>query len=120
MPRLWTLVASCPSLVKITIINGAPAEVIELDSDEHTYHPDVETDDGSSSDDVGLNCIRPTSSTYLSIVKCVPSPPAEKDDWRRTTTFHTFTKIGDKSCKVIWIVEVVSIQYCPSCVKILD
>ena len=51
------------------------------------YHPDVETDDESSSNDVGVNCIRLTSSTHLSVVKCVPSPPAEKDDWRRTATF---------------------------------
>ena len=40
-------------------------------------------------------------STHLSVAKCVPSQPAEKDDWRRTITFHMFTKIGDKSCKVI-------------------
>ena len=95
------LAASWPSLVKIIIIDGAPTEATESDSDEYTYHPDVKTDDESSSNDVGLNCIRPTPSTHLSVVKCVPSPPAEKDDWRRTVTFHTFTKIGDNSCKVI-------------------
>jgi len=66
-----------------------------------TYHLDVvETDDKSSSDDVDLNCIKPMSSTYLSVVKCVPSPPADKVDWR-TAAFHTFTKIVDKSYKVI-------------------
>ena len=37
----------------------------------------------------------------MSVVKYVSSPPAEKIDWRRTATFYIFTKIGDKSCKVI-------------------
>ena len=93
--------ASCPTLVKIIIINGTPAEATESDSDEYAYHPDVDIDDKSSSDDVSLNCIRPTSFTHLSVVKCVHSLPAEKVDRRRTATFHTFTKIEDKSCKVI-------------------
>jgi len=70
----------------------------------------------SLSDDVGLNCIRPTLSTHLSVVKYVPSPPAEKDDWRRTATFHTFTKIGDNSCKVIVdsesCINVISSRLC--------
>jgi len=74
------LAASCPSLVKITIIDGPPTEATESDSNEYTYHPYVGTDDESSSDDVGLNCIRPTSSTHLSVVKCVPSLPVEKVD----------------------------------------
>jgi len=89
------LVAICPSLVKITIIDGASIEATGSDS-EYTYHPDVKTDDVSSSDDVGLNCIRPTPSIHLSVIKCVPSPPAEKVDWRKTATFHTFIKIGDQ------------------------
>ena len=72
------LAANCRSLVRITIIDGTPTEATESDSDEYTYHQDVETDDESSSDDVGLNCIRPTSSTHLSAVKCIPSPPAER------------------------------------------
>ena len=83
------------------IIDETPTEATESNSDEYTYHPDIETDNESSSNDVGLNCIRPMPSTHLFVVKCVPSLPAEKDAWRRTATFHTFTKIGDKSCKVI-------------------
>ena len=94
------LAASCPSLVKITIIDRTPTETTESDSEEYTYHSEgVETDE-LSSDDVGLNCIRLTMSTHLS-VKCVPSQPVEKDDLGRTATFHTLTKIGDKSCKLI-------------------
>jgi len=104
------------SLVKITIIDRTPTEATESDSDEYIYHPDVDTDEESSSDDVGLNCIRPTPSTHLSVVKYVPSPLAEKIDWRRTATFHTFTKIGDKSCKVIVdsesCINVISSKLC--------
>ena len=40
----------------------------------------------------------------MSVAECVLSQPAENDDWR-TATFHTFTKIGDKSCKVIVNIE---------------
>jgi len=60
-----------------------------------------ETDEEPTSDDVGLNCISQTPSTYLYVVKRVSSLPAKKDDWRKSATFHTFTKIEDKSCKVI-------------------
>ena len=87
------LAASCPNLVKITIIDGTPTEITELDSEEYTYHPEGVKIDELSSNDVGLNCIRPTPSTYLSVVKCVPLQLAEKDNWRRTATFYMFTKI---------------------------
>ena len=76
-------------------MDGTPTEATESDSEEYTYHPDdVETDDESSSNDVGLNCIRPTLSNYLSVVKCVP-PPTKRVDCRRIATFHTFTTIRD-------------------------
>jgi len=62
---------------------------------------DSETDEEPTSDDVGLNCINQTPLTYLSVVKCVSFPPAEKDDWRKSATFHMSTKIEDRSYKVI-------------------
>jgi len=40
----------------------------------------VKTDEKRTSDDVGLNCIKQTPSTHLSVVRYVPSQPAEKDD----------------------------------------
>ena len=77
-------------------------EATESDAEEYTYDPeDVETDDEPTSDNVGLNCINQTPSTHLSVVRCVLSQPTEMDGWRKNATFHTFTKIGDKSCKVI-------------------
>jgi len=57
---------------------------------------DSETDEDPTSDYIGLNCINQTPSIHLSIIRCVPSQPAEKDDWRKSVTFHMFTKIEDK------------------------
>jgi len=62
---------------------------------------DFETDDEPTSDDIGLNYFSQTSSTHLSVVRCVPSQQAKKDDWRKSATFHTFTKIRNKNYKVI-------------------
>jgi len=58
---------------------------------------EYKTNEEPTSDDVSLNCIKQTPSTHLSIVKCVSSLPVEKDDWKKSTTFHAFTKIGDES-----------------------
>jgi len=60
---------------------------------------DSKTNEKRTSDDVGL--INQIPSTHLSVVKCVFCALVEKDDGRKNATFHTFTKIGDKSCKVI-------------------
>ena len=35
------------------------------------------------------------------IVRCTLAQPEDTNDWRRTTIFHTWTKIGDKNCKII-------------------
>jgi len=62
---------------------------------------DSKTNKDPTRDDIGLNYINQTLSIHLSVVKSVSSPPAEKDNWRKSVTFHTFIKIRDKSCKVI-------------------
>jgi len=46
----------------------------------YIFEGEEETDKEPTSDDVGLNYINQTSSTHLSVVKCVSSSPAEKDD----------------------------------------
>ena len=96
------LSANCPSLVGITIIDGTRTEATESDSEEYICGlGDAKTYEEFTSDDVGLNCINQTLSTHLFVVRCVPSQPAEKDDWRKSATYYMFTKIRDKSCKVI-------------------
>ena len=86
----------------------------------HLKGEDFKTDEEPKSDDVGLNRIYQTPSSHLSVVRCVPSQPTEKADWRKYATFHTFTKIENKNCKVVWPVEVVSMQYLSGHLKILD
>jgi len=78
------LAASCPSLVRVTIINGTPTEATESNSNVYIFKGEhYEADEEPTSDDVGLNCINQTLSTYLSVVRCVPSQPIEVNDWRK-------------------------------------
>jgi len=67
----------------------------------HLKGEDFKTDEEPKSDDVGLNRIYQTPSSHLSVVRCVPSQPTEKADWRKYATFYTFTKIENKNCKVV-------------------
>ena len=91
------LAASCSSLVRITIIDGTSTEVNDPDSYVYILEgEDSKTDEEPTSDDVNLNCINQISSIHLSVVRCVPSQPTEKDDWRKNATFHTFTKMETK------------------------
>ena len=71
-------------------------------SEEYIYDPgDAKTDEEFTSDDVSLNFINQIPSTHLYVVRCVLSQPAEKDNWRKSVTFHALIKIGHKNCKVI-------------------
>jgi len=53
-----------------------------------------------SEDDMGhkefLNTIR-----CVVVVQCTLAQPKDIVDWRRTTIFYTWIKIGDKTCKII-------------------
>ena len=95
--------ANCPSPIKIALVNGVSEVVSESDSDEFIFRgeEDSDMDNETTSDDIGLNCIRPTMSVYLFVVRCALSQPKEKDDWRQTTMFHIIIKIGVNSCKII-------------------
>ena len=77
---------------------------IELDSNRFIFQSgevDSDIDKEITDDNIGLNFIRQTLSTHLSVVRCVPSQPAEKDGLKRSVTFHKFTKNGDKNCKMV-------------------
>jgi len=85
------LAANCPSLLRITIIDGTPIEATKSDSDMYIFNgEDSETDEEPTSDKVGLNCINQTPLTHLSVVRRVPFPPAKKNDWRKSATFHKY------------------------------
>ena len=62
---------------------------------------DSDTDKEITWDDIGLNRIRPTPLTHLSVIRRVHSQPVEKNDWKITATFYTSIKIDDKNCKLI-------------------
>jgi len=85
--------------MKITFINGVPTQAPESDDGEVTYHPDINENDDSDYDqkdsDAECNYIQLAPSNYIYVIRCVSSQ--EKDDWRRTSIFHKFIKIGDKN-----------------------
>ena len=64
-----------------------------MDGDEEDFDENTE--------ETMLNCLRLREYTRLSVVRCTLAQPKVSDDWRRTNIFHTFTKIGERSCKVI-------------------
>ena len=77
---------------------------IELDSNRFIFQlgeVDSDIDKEITDDNISLNFIRPTPSTHLSVVRCVPSQLAEKDGLKRSAIFHKFTKNGDKNCKMV-------------------
>jgi len=76
--------ANCSSPVKIAIVNGVLEVVSESDSDEFIFQgeEDSDMDDEITRDDMSLNCIRPTMSIHLSVVRCALSQQKEKDDSR--------------------------------------
>jgi len=102
MPRLWTLSCQLSYFFCHDHHNRWNTHWSnEPDSDVYIFEvEEEETDEESRSDDVGLNCINQTP-THLFVVRRVPSQLAKKDDWRKSATFHMFTKFGDKNYKVI-------------------
>jgi len=62
--------------------------------------------DKSPKDDVGLNCINQTPSTHFS-VRCVPSQPSEKDDWRKVLLSIRLPKLEIIIVRLLWTMEVV-------------
>jgi len=77
--------ANCPTLIKIVLINGEPEVVSESESEKYIFRGEEEEfdiDDDTTGDIIGLNCIQPTTSIHLSVVRCALSQPKKKDDWR--------------------------------------
>jgi len=64
--------ANCASPVKIALVNRVPELALESDSDEFIFwgEEDSDMDEETTNDDIGLNYIRPTTSTHLFIVRC--------------------------------------------------
>ena len=91
--RVWTLCKSVPGQTK------TPLEV-NIEDEEKDLRFERFCKDREIS-----GCIRTLASTdltpnydraHLRVVRCTLPQPEQVNDWR-TTTFHTFTKIGDRT-----------------------
>ncbi|XP_028550795.1 uncharacterized protein LOC110108656 [Dendrobium catenatum] len=83
------IASQCSNPYKVTIIEEVDDDEDEPETDL-VHHVDEEEDSFTEDEPVTLQ-----------VVRCALSQPKPSDDWRRTAIFHTFTKIGDKNCKVI-------------------
>jgi len=66
------IAANYSNLVKIALINGVLVAESESDSDKFIYQEKEKESniDEEITGDVGLNCIKPTPSTHLSVFRC--------------------------------------------------
>ncbi|XP_028551249.1 uncharacterized protein LOC114579787 [Dendrobium catenatum] len=83
------IASQCSSPYKVTIIEEVDDDEEEPDTDL-IHHVDEEEEFFTEDEPVTLQ-----------VVRCALSQPKPSDDRRRTSIFHTFTRIGDKNCKVI-------------------
>jgi len=58
------IATNCDSEIKITFVDGGFIEAPDSDSEDFTYHPNLDESDGSSSD-FEFNCIWPAPSNYI-------------------------------------------------------
>jgi len=81
-------------------------EEIVHDPERDTWEDDFDVDQAGT-----LGCVlsmHPDSiddadgvTRRLSVVRCALTQPKGNDNWRRSSIFQTFTKIGGKNCRVI-------------------
>ena len=77
---------------------------------EIVVHQQDDDLNASAEDREFTGCTRNLTSTdltpsndriHLGIIRSNSTQHQQVNDWRRTTTFHTFTKIGNENCEVI-------------------
>ena len=98
MPRLRTLGSSCPSLARITIIDGPPTETTESDFDVYIFKEKILKLTKSLQMMMLVSIVLIKHNQLTCLFLDVPSQQVEKDNWRKSATF---AKIEDKSYKVI-------------------
>ena len=105
------IAARCPSRILVIQEDDEKVEDVE----ELVYDPNVEeTQDVEiewEDDPSYLACIRAISPQVddfknfgvprVNVVRCALAEQRGTDDWRRSAIFQTYTKCGDKTCKVI-------------------
>ena len=76
-----------------------------------TYPENVEEDDAdlviepiSSPSDVDEEIIideQGNETRHVGVMRCILSVPLSDDTWKRKSIFHSYIKVGDKSCKLV-------------------
>ncbi|PKU75292.1 hypothetical protein MA16_Dca019338 [Dendrobium catenatum] len=94
------IASQCSSPFKVTIIEEVTEEEGEPETDL-VHHMDDDEEFFDEEDTAVVHCLQKMNHLDLQVVRCAFSQPKPSDDWRRTSIFYTFTKIGDKNCKVI-------------------
>jgi len=94
------IAVKCASPYKITLIDreGYP----ESEGDEYIHQVNGDEEDfDENTEKIMLSYFRLRESTRLSVVRYTLAQPKVSDDWIHTNIFHTFTKIGERSCMMI-------------------
>jgi len=99
-----------PSQTKIVLVEVLIEDVEEKDGMEVIIHRQDDDLDASANEHEFNGCVGTLASTDLTLcydiahlrgVRYISAQHEQVNGWRRTTTFHMFTSIGDKNCKVI-------------------
>ncbi|PKU63898.1 hypothetical protein MA16_Dca009882 [Dendrobium catenatum] len=95
------IASQCSSPYKVSIVEEVTED--DLEPEVNQIHQVKEEDKYFEEDDdtTVLNCLQKQDTSPICMVRCALSHSTPTDDWRRTTIFHTYTKIKDKNCKVI-------------------
>ncbi|KAI0507857.1 hypothetical protein KFK09_013985 [Dendrobium nobile] len=95
------IASQCSSPYKVSIVEEVTEDDLEPEVDQ-VHQVEEEGEYFEEDDDTTvLSCLRQSDTSPICVVRCALSQPTPTDDWRRTTIFHTYTKIKDKNCKVI-------------------
>ncbi|KAJ0980671.1 hypothetical protein J5N97_008926 [Dioscorea zingiberensis] len=84
------------------VASSCPHRTLVID---HTDKPDDEDVDQVIISLDPTNSVDELETGYagdnLVVMRCILSTVSERDNWQRTTIFHTFLKCGDKVCKLV-------------------
>ena len=88
---------------------GSPIEDVEDGLEVAVHQHDIDSDASAENCEFS-GCIKTLASTdltlnndriHLGVIRCTSTQSQSVNDWRRTTTFHMFTKIRDENCEMI-------------------
>ena len=89
--------AKCGIEIKIVFIDGIPSELTPRSLHKPDPHEDEDFDYDQEGSSVECNCTQLVPSNYIYVIRCAFSQYEKKNDWRRSTIFHTFAKLEKRS-----------------------